>query len=175
MPQRYREVGNGLSEYFLSIISVAVSIGLISQLLPTNEESGIKRALDLFLSLCLICAVISPIQSIVSIVRDEIENGTLGFEIPELDSDSENAVFDSLAEITRADIEKKLEEILCEALELPSECIVIRAETIANPDGVRIVGVTVCLYGRGMWADPRVIIETMGKYTDGECIIVNGR
>lgn len=150
-------------------------MGLVSQLLPAQGDGGIRRALDLFLSLCLICAVLSPMSSILAQVREGIENGALDIESPEIDGDIDSAIFDSLANEARGEIELRLRGYICEELKLPEDCVEVGAEVSAGADGVMISRITVYLYGRGMWSDPRKILAAVGKYTDAECVIVNGR
>lgn len=149
-----------------------MATGLISRILPSGDDGGIKRALDLFLSLCIVCAVLSPLSSMISRAREEINGGTLDLSFPEVDVDADRALLDSLAWGAKSDIERLLRGYLCEELELSEDCLEVEAEVTANAEGVILKRVTVRLYGAGAWADPRKIVAIVARYTDAECVIV---
>ena len=66
-----------LGSYFFGIVTFSVVINLIGMLYP-NDKSGVRQALDICLSLCLLCAVIAPIGGMVARAKGEISLDATG-------------------------------------------------------------------------------------------------
>ena len=72
-----------LGQYFFGIVTFSVVINLIELLYP-SDKSGVRRTLDICLSLCLLCAVIAPIGGMVTEAKKDISLDAIDFDLPEL-------------------------------------------------------------------------------------------
>ncbi len=159
-----------LGNYFLGIVTFSVVINLIGMIYP-NDKSGVRQALDICLSLCLLCAVIAPIGGMVARAKDNIslEN----FELPEVNVDAERSVMTLLAKESEKEIEDKLFDLL--SSEFGEDDMEIDADVVASEDGVVIECVKVYLYGGGILIDPRDLSAAVVRYTDAQCRVIEGR
>lgn len=159
-----------LGNYFLGIVTFSVVINLIGMIYP-NDKSGVRQALDICLSLSLLCAVIAPIGGMVARAKDNIslEN----FELPEVNIDAERSVMTLLAKESEKEIEDKLFDLL--SSEFGEDDMEIDADVVASEDGVVIECVKVYLYGGGILIDPRDVSASVARYTDAQCRVIEGR
>lgn len=157
-----------IGEYFIGIITASVAVTLASMLYP--ESGGVRRALDLFLSLCLLCVILAPLGTMIARARDEIDLDIFD-DITASDISADDAVYSSLAEASRIQIEQRLTELFLERF---GGHIEVRAEVSAGGGQVKLTRVILTLYGNSMWEDPRELREFAGKFTDAEIMIVNG-
>lgn len=159
-----------LVSYFFGIVTFSVVINLIGMLYP-SDKSGVRQALDICLSLCLLCAVIAPIGGMVAEAKENISLDD--FELPEVDVEAGKALMTVLAKESEKEIEEKLFDIL--SAEFSEEDMEIDAEVVASEDGVVIECVKVYLYGGGLLIDPRDMTAAVARYTDADCRVIEGR
>ena len=159
-----------LGRYFLGIVTFSVVINLIGMLYP-SDKSGVRHALDICFSLCLLCAVIAPIGGMVAQAKKDIS--LEDFELPEIDVEAGKSFFDVLEKESEKEIEEKLFELL--SAEFDEEDMEIEVDVFAGEDGVVIECVRVYLYGDGLFIDPRDMSVAVARYTDAECSIIEGR
>ena len=162
-----------VGEYFMSVVVSSVIAALVGMLYP-DEKGGIKKTLDFCISLFLLCVIIAPIGSMLAKARDEIDLGELDLALPDTDVSADSAIYASLVAAGREEIEKRLCELICNRQEISESEITVSASVRADENGVVIDKVTVFLYGKAMWSDPRAISALISEYTDAECLIVNG-
>lgn len=143
-------------------------------MLYPDDKGGVKKALDLCLSLCLLCAVIAPMGGMIADAKENIDLNDLNFALPDIDASADSALFASLAEASKGEIEEKLAEMIRQKFELAEDNVEVSANVTADENGVDITRITVWLYGRAVLADPREIKAFVSEYTDAECEIVNG-
>lgn len=146
---------------------------MIGVLYP-SEKSSVRGALDLCLSLCLLCAVIAPIGGMISEAKDELGGEELLFDLPDADPSSDAAVFSAIARESGELISERLAEMIRAEFSLSGESAEVSVSVFASGEGVDIKGVTVWLRGKGVLTDPREVEAFVAKYTDAECVIVNG-
>lgn len=151
----------------------SVAVTLIGMLYP-DDKGGVKKALDLCLSLCLLCAVIAPMGGMIAEAKERIELDDRDLELPDIDASADSAIYASLAEASRVEIEERLAELICKKFELEAENVEVSASVTADESGIGITQITVWLYGRGVFTDPREIKDFVSGYTDAKCEIVNG-
>lgn len=161
-----------LGRYFFGIVTFSVVINLIGMLYP-SDKNGVRRALDICLSLCLLCAVIAPIGGMVAEAKKDIKLDDIAFEIPESNVEVGKVLLSALAKESENEIEEKLYRLLSE--EFDEENIEIDVSVRANEEGVVIERVSVYLYGSGLLIDPRDMARAVARYTDAECRIIEGR
>ncbi|MGM9643180.1 MAG: hypothetical protein ACI3XI_08230 [Eubacteriales bacterium] len=157
-----------IGEYFIGIVTASVAVTLVSMLYP--ESGGVRRTLDLFLSLCLLCVILAPLGTMIAKARDEIDFDIFD-DITAGDIAMDDAVYNSLAEASRIQIEEKLTELFLERFGGEIE---VRVDVSAEGGQVKLTRVILTLYGNSMWEDPRELREFARKYTDAEILIVNG-
>ncbi len=164
---------NGIGEYFIGVVTASVVLTLVGMLYP-EDKGGVRRALDLFLSLCLLCAVIAPIGGMIADAREEIDLGGFDLDLPDADASAESAIRSALAAESRAMIEKRLEELICGRFDLSEEDTGVTALISVSDNGIEIDRVTIWLSGKALLTDPREIKRFVSEYTDAECEIVGG-
>lgn len=141
-------------------------------MLYPDDKGGVRKALDLCLSLCLLCAVIAPIGGMIAEAKEEIDLS--GLELPDIDASADSAIYAALAEASRGEIEVKLAELIGKRFDLEEDEVGVSASVMADENGITITRITVWLSGRGVFTDPREIKSFVSDYTDAECEIVNG-
>ena len=159
-----------LGSYFLGIVAFSVVINLIGMLYP-SDKSGVRQALDICLSLCLLCAVIAPIGGMLARAKEDISFDD--FELPEVNVEAGKNIITLLANESEKEIEDKLFDLL--SAEFGEENMEIDADVVASEDGVVIECVKVYLYGGGLLIDPREVSAAVARYTDAECRVIEGR
>lgn len=158
----------------MGVICASVGLTLIGLLYPDNG-SGVRRALDFCLSLCLLVVVVTPLGSMLRDAGDMINENIFDSVIPEADLPADAAIADSLAEESERLIEERLEKLICEAFDIDGEQVALTASVSVGDTGVSLERVTVWLSGRALLTDPREIKALISEYTDAECEIVGGK
>jgi hypothetical protein len=161
-----------LGRYFFGIVTFSVAVNLIGMLYP-SDKSGVRRALDICMSLCLLCAVIAPIGGMIADAKKDISFDGIGFEIPEVNVEATGALLKALEKGSENEIEEKLYRLLSE--DFGEDNIEIDVSVNANEDGVTIECVSVYLYGSGLLIDPHDMSRAVAKYTGADCRIIEGR
>lgn len=144
-------------------------------MLYPDDNSGVRRALDFCLSLCLLIAVVAPMGRMLSDAGEMINENVFETVIPEAEIPSDEAVSAILAEESGKMIEEKLEKLICEAFELNGERVAVTVSVSVDETGVLLERVTVWLSGTALATDPRDIKSLIAQYTDAECEIVGGK
>ncbi len=162
-----------VGEYFMSVVTSSVIAALVGMLYP-DDKGGVKKTLEVCISLFLLCVIIAPIGSLISRAKADIDIGGLELELPDIDASADSAIFASLANAGREEIEKILHRSICERLDIAEDELWVNAKVSADGEGIVIEKVTVWLYGKAMWSDPRALQELVAEYTDAECMIANG-
>ena len=161
-----------LGSYFLGVVSFSVAVNLIGMLYP-NDKSGVRRAIDICSSLCLLCVVIAPIGGIISEAKKDISLDDIIFDMSESDVEVNSALVTALENESELEIEDKLYRLLSARFDVKD--IEIDVSVSVDESGVAINYIKVYLYGSGILTDPRDIKAEVAKYTDAECIIIEGR
>ncbi len=158
-----------ISEYFIGIVTASVVTTLLSMLYP-DSGGGVRKALELFLSLTLLCVILAPIGSMIARAREDIDLD-ISDDIEADEHSAESAIFSSLAQMSQGQIQEKLNELLAEEF---GGRIEARAQVSAEGGEVKIESITLILYGSSMWEDPRELRDFVGRFTEAEILIVNG-
>ena len=140
-----------------------------------DDGSGVRRALDLCLSLCLLVAVVTPMGAVLRNAGKTVNEIVFESVIPEAEVSSGEAVSRLLAEESKIMIEERLEELVCKSFEIDGEGVTVTVSVDVTESGVSLDRVTVWLSGRALMTDPRMIKSLIAEYTDAECEIVGGR
>ncbi len=162
-----------IGEYFMSVVASSVIAALVGMLCP-DDKGGVKKSLEICISLFLLCVMIAPLGTLISDAKEKIDLDDIDLSLPKLDVTADAAILDSLAKASKAEIERILHDSVCERLEIDGADIALEADVTADADGVSIGRIVLRLYGSAMWRDPRSLREVIADYTDAECIIVNG-
>ena len=144
-------------------------------MLYPEDNSGVRRALDFCMSLCLLIAVVTPMGGMLRDAGEMINENVFDSVIPEADMPADGAVLALLAEESQRMIEERLEAMICDSFALNAERVVVTAEVSVNDSGVLLDRVTVWLSGAALATDPLEIKDLIAQYTDAECEIVGGK
>ena len=164
----------GVGEYFIGVVCASAGITLVGMLYP-DDNSGVRKALDFCMSLCLLIAVVTPMGGMLRDAGEMINENVFDSVIPEADMPADEAVSALLTEGSQRMIEERLEAMICDSFALNAERVVVTAEVSVNDSGVLLDRVTVWLSGATLATDPREIKELIAQYTDAECEIVGGK
>lgn len=156
------------------MVCASAGITLVGMLYP-DDNSGVRRALDFCLSLCLLIAVVAPMGGMLRDAGEMINENVFETVIPEAEIPSDEAVSAILAEESGKMIEERLEKLICEAFELNGERVAVTVSVSVDETGVLLERVTVWLSGAALATDPRDIKSLIAQYTDAECEIVGGK
>lgn len=156
------------------MVCASAAITLVGIFYP-DDGSGVRRALDFCLSLCLLVAVVTPMGGMLKSAGERIDDSTFESLIPEAEIPSGEAASDLLAEESERMIEERIEELVCKSFELDSEKIAVTASVGVTETGVSLETVTIWLSGTALLTDPREIESLIAEYTDAECEIVGGK
>lgn len=160
-------------DYFMSVVLSSVIAALVGMLYP-DDKGGVKKTIDFAIALFLLCVIIAPIGSMLAKANEIIDFDIPEIEPPNTEVSAGAAIYGALAAEGGEAIEKRFGELICDSLKIAADEISVSAEVRADDNGIIIDKVTVWLYGKAMWSDPRVILELIADYTDAECLIVNG-
>lgn len=144
-------------------------------MLYPDDSSGVRRALDFCLSLCLLIAVVTPMGGMLRDAGKMINENVFESVIPEAEMPADEAVSSALAEESKRMIEGRLEELICKSFEINGEKVAVTASVDVTESGVSLERVTVWLSGTALMTDPREIKSLIAEYTDAECEIVGGK
>lgn len=161
----------GIGEYFLSVISASVITALIAMLFG-DDKASLSKAINTTCSLFLLCVIVSPISSLISRVKGQLDIPNLG----EYEStvSAEEAMYASLKTASGDIIEKTLMSHISERTDIKENDLEVRAEVDISEGEVILKRVVLCLYSDARWSDPRVLRAAVGELTDAECLIING-
>ncbi len=140
-----------------------------------DDGSGVRRALDFCLSLCLLVAVVTPMGSMLKDTGEAIDGSVFKSVIPEAEIPSGEAVSALLEEESQRMIEERIEELVCKSFDLDREKVAVTASVSVTESGVSLETVTVWLSGTALLTDPREIESLIAEYSDAECEIVGGK
>ncbi len=164
----------GVGEYFIGVVCASAAITLVGIFYP-DDGSGVRRALDFCLSLCLLVAVVTPMGGMLKSAGERIDDSAFESLIPKAEIPSGEAASDLLSEESERMIEERIEELVCKSFALDSEKIAVTASVGVTERGVSLETVTVWLSGTALLTDPREIESLIAEYTDAECEIVGGK
>jgi len=162
-----------IGEYFMSVVVASVIAAIVGMIYP-DEKGGVKSALEYCLSLFLLCVIIAPIGSMIAKAKENTDEYSLDYELTDIDLSVDSAIYASLAQAVEKEIGEKLQRVICSSIEVDEDDICVIAEVHTDGENVIIKKVTVWLYGKAMWSNPRTILGVVSEYTDAECIIANG-
>ena len=140
-----------------------------------DDGSGVRRALDFCLSLCLLVAIVTPMGGMLKNAGEAIDGSVFESVLPEAEIPSGEAVLALLEEESQRMIEERIEELVCKSFELDGENVAVTASVSVTESGVSLETVTVWLSGRALLTDPREIERLISEYTDAKCEIVGGK
>ena len=115
----------GIGEYFLSVISASVITALIAMLFG-DDKASLSKAINTTCSLFLLCVIVSPISSLISRVKGQLDIPNLG----EYEStvSAEEALYASLKTASGDIIEKTLMSHISERTDIKENDLEVRAD-----------------------------------------------
>ena len=90
-------------------------------MLYPDDGSGVRRALDFCLSLCLLVAVVTPMGGMLKSAGERIDDSAFESLIPKAEIPSGETALALLAEESERRREERIEELVCRSFELDSE------------------------------------------------------
>ena len=156
------------------MVCASVSVTLVGMIYP-DDGSGVRRALDFCLSLCLLVVVVTPMGSMFRNLSNNIGDDVFNTVIPKVEMPADEAISAALAVEAQRSIEERLEYLICECFELDAEKVAVSVSVGVTESEVVIDSVSVWLSGTALATDPREIKAMLSEYTDAECEIIGGK
>ncbi|MBO5700945.1 MAG: hypothetical protein J6S71_00745 [Clostridia bacterium] len=162
----------GIGEYFLSVIAASVISALIAMFFG-DDKAALSKGINTACSLFLLCVIVSPISSLISRAKDNLDFEEIVGNYESAFS-SEEALYASLGAVSGERIEEVLRTHIAERAGIDEGDLEVRAEVSVSDGAVILKRVILCLYSDARWSDPRVLRDAVGELTDAECLIING-
>ncbi len=154
-----------MKEYIFSVIGAALVAGVVSLLLP--EGSGNSRVVRMLAALCVLCALAAPLSGkacdgdLTGIFEDILNT------VPE--DGAEDKYYEILTGIGRAELEKKLSELICREFSANESDITVTVEAV-EADGVFAVRrVRVGLRAAAIFLDPYELEDFVEGLVGADC------
>ena len=151
----------------MTLISVAILNGVLGMLSP---EGDLKKYIKLLGSLCLVCAVASPVFNAI-----RSDDGGLDGLFPDMgehESNYEELFGEALAKGAEEALERSLKDKAVKDLDLDGGDIDIDVVLERNDGGYRVDAVTAYIHSGGIFADPREINNIVNQMCDCSCTII---
>lgn len=160
-----------MGEYILSIIGVAVLVGVLDILTP--ENAGLRKYSRLVSGLVVAVMLLSPLGSFVSYL-----SGSLWGEIEDIvtkDEESERyeeILFEGLENASQRSVEDGALSLLCENFNIKEENASVHARLYREGDDLRVEKLTVVLRGAAIFANTYEIEEYFSSLLSCECVTI---
>lgn len=154
--------------FILTLILVAILNAVVGMISPDGDAKKYVRFLG---SLCILCAIVSPIYSAVS-------GGELSFDglFSALDGGEnenyEEVYLDALSELSRESAQGALKAQISERFKISEELFDVVIEVENADEKCRISEVTLLLHSTFVSKDPRDILDFVGELTGARCTVI---
>ena len=157
-----------MKEYLMTLSGVMILSTLIS---TVCAEGNLKKYVRLLCSLCLLCALISPLFRLLS--EGEFDPVTLWEDAVEgEESDYDDIYHQALIENQVSYAEKLMKKQLSEEFELGEGTFDVRMETVSENGTAHVECVTLVLRDSAIFADPTKLAEYINETQKCECIVI---
>lgn len=159
-----------MKEYFISLLAASVLITLFGMLAP---EGGISKHLRLLLALFLVCAVISPLSSLIGKI-DDWKNGDVTFpwDKEEFEQNYEQQRDEALAQASRDYFRQSLTQMLEREFSIAPGNVECHIEWSVTESGKELPQkITVLLSNGAIWKDPKKIQAFIVGLLSCECAV----
>ena len=155
--------------FIITLMSVALTVAVTGMLSPEGETKKYVRFVG---SLCLLCALASPIMGILDLGAD----GSFGLLFPETGEEGgyEEIYMNALADGARENAEDALKGRLCESFGLSRESLDVAMSLEYDGEKYSVCGVEVILNHSAVFADPRDISAFVNSELGCVCTVVYG-
>lgn len=157
-----------MREYILLLIGVIVISWAASMIAP---EGSLKKYVSLLVAVCLISAIISPLENIADIGFESDINGIFD-EIE--DQDYESVFYKNLTEASGKDFCALLKAKMMRDLDMGEEDLDIDAKICVQDGEYKLEYITVILYKKGITQDPAILKKYTLDLVGKECGVVYG-
>ena len=156
-----------MKDFVIVLISVALLNGAFGMLSPDGD---LKKYIKLLGSLCLVCAVASPIFSAI-----KADGGGFDGLFPDASEDQggyEEIYGEALADGAEETLERILKERAVTDLEIKEDEIDFDVALERTDGEYGISDVTVYIHHGGIFVDPRSITALVNEFCDVSCTVI---
>ena len=157
--------------YILSVVGVALCVGILEELLPSSY--GSKAYVRLLTGLCLLAVMIAPLGRFLGAIPDalsELENLDMGEEDGgKYEEILKNSVSDTVRESLRAVVLEDLSETFGVNAQKTEVGI-----SFADGEELRPARMVITLRGADILKNPHEIEDYFERLLSCECVVVNG-
>lgn len=158
-----------MKAYILSLLAASLVAAIVGILSPSGEGGGIAKHLRLVCALFLLCALLSPLPSVLELLKD-LSDGNLSF--PGIETDMEEDYRDrlegALDESARTYVQQMLTESIEEKFSISRGEVKLQIQW--DDKGERPTRVTVLLSGGAIWKNPHEISNFVSTLLKCECV-----
>ncbi len=160
-----------MKNYIVTLIGVALICGIVGALSPEGKGGSLKKHVNLVMSLCVLCILISPLGSVISSLGDIEIFGDGGFD-DNIDSEYEEIYKNNLGKYTSESIAEESEKMLCDNFSLDEEDIEIRVTVEIFEESFNVTRAELIIYPSAIAKDPRKMKEFLENLINCECEII---
>ncbi|MBQ8849433.1 MAG: stage III sporulation protein AF [Clostridia bacterium] len=158
-----------MNTFIITLISVALLGGIMGMLSPDGDTKKYVRFVG---SLCVLCALASPIYGILS--DGEIDIGSL-FDYSEgEEAEYEDIYKSALAAGAKENAEAELKRRICESFELSEKSLDVSLTLGDDGEAYFVESAEVSLHSSAVFADPREISAFVNEICGCACTVVYG-
>ena len=164
-----------MKEYIVTLIAVSILCGVISVLSPEGVGGGIKKHMNLLLSLCVLSIIMAPVGNLLK-KGDGFELDLFGDFI-----DSENAeqkydeiYKNTLGGYTAESVSAGSKNMLCKAFDIDGDDVDVCVVLGDNEEELTVEKVHLIIYSGAVVKDPRTMSEYLTGLFNCECEIIYG-
>ena len=157
-----------MKEYLMTLTAVALLGGILGMLSP---EGDIKKYVRLAVSLCLVCAMIQPVLSVLSGEMPALDE-LLGIGEQEETMNYDEIYYQSLLSGGREQAEEAMKQELLKEFSLPYESLEVEAILERKNDGVEVKEIRVTLRDSAIFADPKEVIAPVNERLSCPCTVI---
>lgn len=160
-----------MSEYILSIIGVAVLVGVVDILTP--ENASLSKYSRLIAGLVVAVMLLSPLRGFVSYLSGSFWGELEGAVSREEESEKyEDILIGGLESATRKNVEDGVLEILSESFNIKEENASVHVKLVRLEEALHVENLTICLSGTAIFANTYEIEEYFTSLLGCECVTV---
>ncbi|MBQ8432209.1 MAG: hypothetical protein IJX28_04930 [Clostridia bacterium] len=159
-----------MSSFLYSLVLLALSLGLAELLRPGKEKTTPGNPVKILCSLLLLCALASPLTSLLSRLVQWKEQGVQSL-LPDVTTSQPpaQALEQALEQTSKAYFTQLLTQTLENEFSIPTGQVRCTVEWTETDGSLRPSRVTVILSGSAVWKDPHAMEDFVSMLLNCEC------
>ncbi len=157
--------------YILSVIGVALCVGILEEILPSSY--GSKAYIRLLTGLCLLAVMIAPVGKFLSAIPDALDQMAQWDEGEDGGEKYEEILQNSMSDAVRESLRTVVLEDLSETFGVNADKTDVGI-SFEDGEGIRVKRMVITLRGVDILKNPHEIEDYFGGLLSCECVVVSG-